>query len=151
MIVKVPTPEVAGLNVPLVVFVIPVPLQVPPAGLAEKLNADALAHTGATGVIDAVPAEVTTCCSVSLFVQLFASVYVYVIVNVPVPAVVGLNVPLAALVIPVPLQVPPLGVAVRLKDAAPTQTGVVGLIVTVGSGLTVTITGTLYVPGHDPT
>ena len=53
---------------------IPVPLQVPPEGVAEKLNADALAQTGATGVILAVPEEVTICCSVSEFVQLLASV-----------------------------------------------------------------------------
>ena len=62
-------------------------------------------------------------------------------VNVPVPAVVGLKVPLEEFVIPVPLQVPPAGVALKLKAADPTHAGVVGLIVTVGNGFMVTVTG----------
>ena len=41
----------AGLKVPLVALVIPVPLQVPPDVAADRLNAVALIQTGATAVI----------------------------------------------------------------------------------------------------
>jgi hypothetical protein len=53
---------VEGENVPFVEFVIPVPLQTPPEGFADKLNAEPLLHTGETELIDAGDGvEVTTC------------------------------------------------------------------------------------------
>ena len=55
-------------------------------------------------------------------------------VNVPCPAVVGLNV---LPVTPVPENVPPAGLPVNVTGAAFTQSGPTGVIVTVGSGLTV--------------
>ena len=73
------------------------------------------------------------------------------IVNVPVPAVEGENVPLLELVIPVPLQVPPAGDADKLKLAAETQADVGVVMLTVGKALTVTVTGARYVPGQIPT
>ena len=63
------------------------------------------------------------------------------IVNVPVPAVEGEKVPVDVFVIPVPLHVPPTGVADKLKFEAPTQTEVGVDIVTVGNEFTVTVTG----------
>ena len=44
VITKEPTPAVAGLNVPKEAFVMPVPLQVPPAVAAIKLNAGDVKH-----------------------------------------------------------------------------------------------------------
>src|SRR5678816_3230771 len=55
-------------------------------------------------------------------------------VNVPCPAVVGLNV---LPVTPVPENVPPAGLPVNVTGAAFTQSGPTGVIVTVGSGLSV--------------
>ena len=58
-------------------------------------------------------------------------------VNVPCPAVVGLNV---LPVTPVPENVPPAGLPVNVTGAAFTQSGPTGVIVTVGNGFTVTVT-----------
>src|SRR5678816_1045727 len=55
-------------------------------------------------------------------------------VNVPCPAVAGLNV---LPVTPVPENVPPAGLPVNITGAAFTQSGPTGVIVTVGSGFTV--------------
>jgi len=55
-------------------------------------------------------------------------------VNVPCPAVAGSNV---LPVTPVPENVPPAGLPVNVTGAAFTQSGPTGVIVTVGSGLTV--------------
>ena len=59
---------------------------------------------------------------------------------VPAPAVEGLNVPKLALVIPVPLQVPPPVAADKLIEASAVQNGPVAVMVAFGIGLTVTIT-----------
>jgi len=56
---------------------------------------------------------------------------------VPLDALPGLNVPALALVMPVPLQVPPLTSAERLKAGTPEHTGDTG--VTFGCGFTVTV------------
>ena len=55
-------------------------------------------------------------------------------VNVPCPAVVGLNV---LPVTPIPENVPPAGLPVNVTGAAFTQSGPTGVIVTVGNGFTV--------------
>jgi hypothetical protein len=73
----------------------------------------------------------------ALFVHEFASVYVYVIVCVPTPAVAGLKLfPLT----PVPLKVPPAGVPLRETFAASTQTALYVPASTTGSAFTVTFT-----------
>lgn len=64
---------------------------------------------------------------------------VYVTVNVPVPDTEGSKVPLAAFVMPVPLQVPPPVAAVMLNAGAETQTGLTLVIVGSAEGFTVTV------------
>lgn len=68
--------------------------------------------------------------------------------NVPMPATEGSNVPLAPLVIPVPLHVPPPVAAERLKEEAATQ--VDGAVVIVASSRELTFTVTVSVAPHDP-
>lgn len=71
---------------------------------------------------------------------------VYVIVQDPAPAVAGLKVPVDALVIPVPLHVPPAGEATILNAAVPVQTAATGVIVAVPP--VVTTTGSVSVFEH---
>ena len=49
--VCVPTPAVAGSNVPLAALVIPLPLHVPPAVAPVKFTEGSLIQYGPTGVI----------------------------------------------------------------------------------------------------
>ena len=51
MITWLPTPAVAGLNVPVAPFVIPVPVHVPPGLTAVKLTLAAFEQYGPTWVI----------------------------------------------------------------------------------------------------
>jgi hypothetical protein len=137
VIVNAPAPEVAGLNVPFAAFVIPVPLHVPPPVAAVMLNGTVLVQTGETGVIIVLGTAFTVTVVVLLEGQ--APPIVYVMVNAPAPAVAGLNVPFAALVIPVPLHVPPPVAALMLKGAALEQTGETDVIVVFGTAFTVTV------------
>ena len=49
--VHVPGPATAGLNVPALVLVIPVPLHVPPGWAAVRFNAGELEHNGPAGLM----------------------------------------------------------------------------------------------------
>ena len=122
---------------PLEVFVIPVPLQTPPDVAALKLNALALEHTADTGVMEELGTALTEITSWSLPVQ--APVTLYVIVKVPTPETDGLNAPVEVLVIPVPLHVPPPGVALRVKVGEFAHKGLTALTDTVATELTVTV------------
>ena len=117
VIVFVPAFASEGSNVPLIGSVIPVPLQVPPAVAAVKLNTVALAHIGDTAVILALAPEVTVIETVSIAPQV--PEIEYVIICVPIPAIAGSNVPDTPDVIPVPVHVPPVVAASKLKVAAP--------------------------------
>ena len=119
-IVKVPTPAVAGLNVPAAALVMPVPDQVPPATEALRFRAGLAVQKGPTGVIVTMGAALTWMLAVLVSLQP-PIVTVYVIVNVPAPAVAGSKVPAAAFVIPVPLQLPPAVAAVRFTAASLVQ------------------------------
>lgn len=132
-----PSPAVAGSKVPFVAFIMPVPLQLPPDVAALRLKAGAPTHTEGGCVMVAFSVLFTVTSAVSEPPQ--APEVVYVIVNVPVPEVAGSKVPFVALVIPVPLQVPPPVAAVRLKAAALAQTGLTFVIVGSADGPTVTV------------
>ena len=67
---KVPTPETDGLNTPVDELVIPVPLHVPPAGVALKVSALELAHKGLTALTETVATELTVTVAVAEAVQL---------------------------------------------------------------------------------
>ena len=84
------------------------PLQVPPVG--EKLETIKGAAPGqeASGVPVLMALTVTTTTSEQL-------TNLYEMVKVPLFEIFGSNVPLAVLVIPVPDQEPPAGVAIKLK------------------------------------
>ena len=85
----------------------PVPLYVPPMGEAPvSTNAGASMHTELFAGQLTTGSGLTVMVYVQEAVQLFALVYVYVIVCVPAPAVAGLNWPPLT---PVPLYVPPAG------------------------------------------
>lgn len=60
-------------------------------------------------------------------------------VNVPAPAVAGSNVPAEALVIPVPLHVPPGEAAVKVTEVALAQKGPAGVMVASKSVFTVIV------------
>jgi hypothetical protein len=85
--------------------VIPVPDHVPPGFAAVKLNAALPRHTGRTLLIVATRLLETVISAVSDAAQ--EPVILYVMVNVPGPAVAGLKVPAEASVMPVPDHVPP--------------------------------------------
>ena len=134
MITCEPTPAIEGLNVPVAALVIPVPLHVPPACAATKLTAAALIQNGPAGVI-AVFAVSTTCMLV-VCKSPQTPLREYVIVCVPIPAVEGLKVPVAAFVIPVPLHVPPNSTGTKFKAGSVIQNGPAGLIVASASAIT---------------
>src|ERR1043165_9797451 len=117
--VCVPAPAVAGLNVPAAALVMPVPVHVPPASTAARLNAGEEIHTGARCVI------VTSFCwfTVTITVSVEGQVPAISYCTTYVPAVAGSNVPAVLLVMPVPDQVPPGAAAVRLNGAEPEQAG----------------------------
>ena len=65
VIVFAPAEANAGLNVPFIASVIPVPLHVPPEVAAVKLNGNASAHIGKTEVMVAFADVVTVIETVS--------------------------------------------------------------------------------------
>ncbi len=66
----------------------------------------------------------------------------------PIVAADGVNVPVAAFVMPDPLHVPPAGVPTRLTAAASAQNGPAGVIAGGVPGFTVTVR--VMVALHDP-
>ena len=102
-----PFPAVDGVKTPALLT--PLPDQVPPDGL----NPVRVTVPGVLQKVSLAPAETTVSAWIVIFlvellVQLVVgSVYVYVNVTVPAPAVAGLKVP--ELLTPVPDQVPPAG------------------------------------------
>ena len=143
MISCVPTPAVAGSKVPADVFVIPVPLQVPPAVAAVSVAALSLMQNGPAGVIVASSIADTTMFIVSVSGQ--APEVVYVISCVPTPAVAGSKVPFAVFVMPVPAQVPPAFTAVRFVAGSLVQKGPAAFMAASVMELTVTVTVALFV------
>ncbi len=87
-------------------------------------------------VIVASGVSITFIVMLSSPVQPFC-VTVYVIVCSPAPAVSGLNVPFVWFVIPVPDQVPPVGVAVKELDGSVEQKSPGSVIFIVGVGFTI--------------
>jgi hypothetical protein len=148
VIVQVPTPAVTGLNTPVDAFVIPVPLHVPPAVAAVSVTEVPFEQKGPAGLIVA-SGVATVIVVVFVSVQPLPAVTVYVIVHVPTPAVPGSNVPAAALVIPVPLHVPPAVAAVSVTGAFAGQKGPAAVIVASGARLTVIFL--VLVSVHPPT
>ena len=59
--VNVPAPETAGSNVPTLVFVIPVPLQTPPAVTGVKLKAASLIQCAGSALMVASGGKLKTC------------------------------------------------------------------------------------------
>src|SRR4051812_36373957 len=119
--VWIPVPATAGSNVPAVPLVMPVPVHVPPGEAAVMLNAGELMHFGPTFVIVALYTATTVTTTVSTSPH--GAPMVYVMMCGPAPAVAGLNVPAAALVMPVPVHVPPGSTAVRLNAGAEIHCG----------------------------
>jgi hypothetical protein len=159
VIVCDPAPAVTGLNIPVEVLVIPVPLQVPPEVAADRVTAASISQKGPTGLI----APLATGFTVILVVELDPHVpgIVYVIVWVPAPATEGLNVPAVAFVMPFPDHVPPGDAAVKLTAGERIQKGPAAVMVEFAMALplaTVTVpvatqpvasvTDTVYVPAH---
>ena len=68
-----------------------------------------------------------------------AEVYVYVIGVVPTPAALGEKEPVKGSRIPVPAQVPPVGLAVRVVFNEFKQNGVACVMLTAGAPTTVTV------------
>ena len=91
------------------------PLQVPPVGEKLVTKNGLLFGQAALGGPALIALTVTTTISEHLPFR-------YVILNTPLPAMAGLNVPLLALVIPLPDQLPPLGFATRLNGPLDWQT-----------------------------
>ena len=104
MIVLVPVPAVAGLNTPPLT---PVPPYVPPAGLPPvNVIGEPFMHAVEGTVSETDGVGFTVIVFVPVPEQPDAFVYEYEIVNVPAPAVAGLN---EFPDTPVPLYVPPDG------------------------------------------
>ena len=134
VITLVPVAAEAGSNVPAVPSVMPVPVHVPPAALAVRLNAPALEQSGATEVIDGVTAGFTVmdCVEVATHGEL-PTVYV---TEIAPERPDGSNM---LPVTPVPLQVPPVvpvTIVFRSTGASSAQS-VVGVHVAVALGTTV--------------
>ena len=100
-----PTPAVVGLNVPLLLFTIPGPDQLPPEVPENVKICVPAVMQNCAGLTFTTAPEVTVIKAVSLEAQ--EPVVSYMIRCVPTPAIAGLKVPNVVLVIPGPDQVPP--------------------------------------------
>ena len=131
-----PEPEFTGLNwLPIT----PLPEKVPPFKTGTKVAKAALSHKTLGELKLAFGKVFTTMVSLSVEVHPF-TVIVYVTWKVPVPDTFGLNVPVKALVIPVPVHVPPGVAEVRFVELPPAQSIPGEVIVAFGFGFTVTTT-----------
>ena len=108
VITWLPTPAVVGLNVPVVPFVIPIPVHVPPGLTAVKLTLDAFEQNGPAWVIVASVVFVMEILNVA--VPGHVPGVVYVTTYEPTPLEFRLIIPVLAFITPLLLivNVPPL-------------------------------------------